>query len=276
MLKFGIRQAGGCGRRPKNAKPITASFEGFSGFSGFLEAPGPCGGVRERPGKRPKGVLGGVRGRPGGPGRVAGGVRGFLGVALGPTGQPSPGGGLENAEIWDPPGRGLWTEAKKTRNPPPNQTQKKAPRPPRGPPEAPRGPRRRPEAPRRRPERPAGGLQRPQRRPKTRKCTAKTRAPEAPESPPKAPEAPGRFRSSEGHDRKSPQPFRKILKRYRSARDKTLDQSQADKGGSGNLGRQPETRKGIKLGGCLRKQGVGKRNQHTSSWFVAHERCAVA
>ena len=183
MLKFGIRQAGGCGRRPKNAKPTTK----------------------------------------------------------------------------------------------PNvQTQKKAPRPPRGPPEAPRGPRRRPEAPRRRPERPAGGLQSPQRRPKTRKCTAKTRAPEAPESPPEAPEAPGRFRSSEGHDRKSPQPFRKILKRYRSARNKTLDQSQADKGGSGNLGRQPETRKGIKLGGCLRKQGVGKRNQHTSSWFVAHERCAVA
>ena len=30
---------------------------------------------------------------------------------------------------------------------------------------------------------------------------------------------------------------------------------------SGNLGRQPETRKGIKLGGCLRKQGVGKMNQ---------------
>ena len=66
-------------------------------------------------------------------------------------------------------------------------------------------------------------------------------------------------------------PFRKIPKGYRSARDKTLDQSQADKGESGNLGRQPETRKGIKLGGCLRKQGVGKRNQHTSSWFVAHE-----
>ena len=56
----------------------------------------------------------------------------------------------------------------------------------------------------------------------------------------------------------------------------TPDQSQADKEGSGNLGREPETRKGIKLGGCLRKQGVGKRNQHTSSWFVGHERCAVA
>ena len=28
--------------------------------------------------------------------------------------------------------------------------------------------------------------------------------------------------------------------------------------GSGNLGRQPETLKGEKLGGCLRKQGVGK------------------
>ena len=185
MLKFGIRQAGGCGRRPKNAKPT----------------PNPT----SRPKKSPEGP----------------------------------------------------------------------PEAPRGPPEAPRGPRRRPEAPRRRPERPAGGLQSLKGAP-TQKCTAKTRAPEAPESPPKAPEAPGRFRSSEGHDRKSPQPFRKILKRYRSARDKTLDQSQADKGGSGNLGRQPETRKGIKLGGCLRKQGVGKRNQHTSSWFVAHERCAVA
>ena len=166
----------------------------------------------------------------------------------------------------------------KTRNPLPNPTSRPKKKP-RGPPRPPGGAPRPPEAPggtRRRPERPAGGLQRPQRRPKTRKCTAKTRAPEAPESPPAAPEAPGRFRSSEGHDRKSPQPFRKILKRYRSARDKTLDQSQADKGGSGNLGRQPETRKGIKLGGCLRKQGVGKRNQHTSSWFVAHERCAVA
>ena len=43
---------------------------------------------------------------------------------------------------------------------------------------------------------------------------------------------------------------------------------------SGNLGRQPETRKGIKLGGCLRKQGVGRLNRHTSSWFVGHERCA--
>ena len=134
------------------------------------------------------------------------------------------------------------------------------PRPPGGAWRHPGGARRPPEA--------RGNPKRLQRR--------KTRAPEAPESPPEAPEAPGRFRSSEGHDRKSPQPFRKILKGYRSARDKTLDQSQADKGGSGNLGRQPETRKGIKLGGCLRKQGVGKRNQHTSSWFVAHERCAVA
>ena len=45
---------------------------------------------------------------------------------------------------------------------------------------------------------------------------------------------------------------------------------------SGNLGRQPETRKGIKLGGCLREQGVGRINQHTKSWFVGHERRAVA
>ena len=128
------------------------------------------------------------------------------------------------------PGRGLWTEAKKRETH--YQTQRPDPKKkPRGPPRPPGGAPRPPEAPGgtpRRPERPAGGLQRPQRRPKTRKCTAKTRAPEAPESPPEAPEAPGRFRSSEGHDRKSPQPFRKILKRYRSARDKTLDQSQAE------------------------------------------------
>ena len=45
---------------------------------------------------------------------------------------------------------------------------------------------------------------------------------------------------------------------------------------SRNLGRQPETRKGKKLGGCLRKQGVGVINQHTKSWFVGHERRAVA
>ena len=119
----------------------------------------------------------------------------------------------------------------------------------------------------RRPSEAPGGPDRPPRPP-----GGAWRHPGGARRPPGGP----RFRSSEGHDRKSPQPFRKILKGYRSARDKTLDQSQADKGGSGNLGRQPETRKGIKLGGCLRKQGVGKRNQHTSSWFVAHERCAVA
>ena len=165
----------------------------------------------------------------------------------------------------------------KTRNPLPNPTSrpKKAPK---APPRPPGGAPRPPEAPGGTPEAPGEARGRPPEASKAPQnpCTAKTRAPEAPESPPEAPEAPGRFRSSEGHDRKSPQPFRKILKRYRNARDKTLDQSQADKGGSGNLGRQPETRKGIKLGGCLRKQGVGKRNQHTSSWFVAHERCAVA
>ena len=130
-----------------------------------------------------------------------------------------------------------------------------------------------------RPPRPPGGAWRhpgAPPRPAGTRFRAENEGTRGPRKPPEAPEAPGRFRSSEGHDRKSPQPFRKILKGYRSARDKTLDQSQADKGGSGNLGRQPETRKGIKLGGCLRKQGVGKRNQHTSSWFVAHERCAVA
>ena len=126
-----------------------------------------------------------------------------------------------------------------------------------------KAPRRRPEAPRRAP----GG---------PREAPQSLRGAPKPGSPSRTHEGttgrtPEQFRSSEGHDRKSPQPFRKIPKGYRSARDKTLDQSQADKGGSGNLGRQPETRKGIKLGGCLRKQGVGKRNQHTSFWFVARE-----
>ena len=158
-------------------------------------------------------------------------------------------------------GREPRKDAKPTTKP---NTQKKGSRPPkssRGPPEAPR---RHPGGPPEAPRRPAGGLR---GAPKPASPRKRARGP---------PKVPGRFRSSETHDRKSPQPFRKIPKAYRSARDKTLDQSQADKGGSGNLGRQPETRKGIKLGGCLRKQGVGKRNQHTSSWFVAHERCAVA
>ena len=77
---------------------------------------------------------------------------------------------------------------------------------------------------------------------------------------------------------KPPKPWKppEALRGSRSRSRPDPDQSQADKGGSGNLGRQPETRKGIKLGGCLRKQGVGKRNQHTSFWFVGHESCAVA
>ena len=33
---------------------------------------------------------------------------------------------------------------------------------------------------------------------------------------------------------------------------------------SGNLGHQPEPRKGIKLGACLPKQGVGRINQHAT------------
>ena len=45
---------------------------------------------------------------------------------------------------------------------------------------------------------------------------------------------------------------------------------------SGNLWCQPDSRKGIKLGGCLHKQGVERINQHTNSWFGGHERCAVA
>ena len=159
----------------------------------------------------------------------------FWASLWGPTGQPSPGGGLENAEIWDPPGRGLWTEAKKrethyqTQRPDPKKGSR-PPKSPRGPPEAPR---RRPEAPRRRPEAPRGPREAPEasEAPEAHR-DAKTRAPEA-RKPPEAPEAPGRFRSSEGHERKSPQPFRKILKGYRSARDKTLDRSQADKGGVG-------------------------------------------
>ena len=38
----------------------------------------------------------------------------------------------------------------------------------------------------------------------------------------------------------------------------------------------PQNPKGRKLGGCLSKQWVGRINQHTNSWFVGHERCAVA
>ena len=157
----------------------------------------------------------------------------FWASLWGPTGQPSPGGGLENAEIWDPPGRGLWTEAKKrethyqTQQSRPKKSLKAPeipPRPPRGPPEAPGGT---PEAPGG-PPRPAGG-------PRSLRGAAhrENEGTRGPRKPPEAPEAPGRFRSSEGHERKSPQPFRKILKGYRSARDKTLDRSQADKGGVG-------------------------------------------
>ena len=151
---------------------------------------------------------------------------------------------------------GCGTEAKKTRNPLPNPTsrpKKKAPRPPEAPrrrPEAPGGARRHPGGARRGPREASRGLKgAPKRAPRKRGHQRPPKAPQRPRRPPDG------FGSSEGHDRKSPQPFRKILKRYRSARNKTLDQSQADKGGSGNLGRQPETRKGIKLGGCLRKQG---------------------
>ena len=45
---------------------------------------------------------------------------------------------------------------------------------------------------------------------------------------------------------------------------------------SGNLGRQPETRKGVKLGGCLRKQGVGKIKPTHQLLVCWAERCAVA
>ena len=38
----------------------------------------------------------------------------------------------------------------------------------------------------------------------------------------------------------------------------SCSKQQTSSGRSGNLGRLPETRKGIKLGGCLRKQGVGR------------------
>ena len=202
MLKFGIRQAGGCGRRPKNAKPTTKPNVQTQ-KKGSRPPKSPRGPPEAR--RHPAGA----RRLPGGPREAPAGLRG----APKPR-RPQPfQGGLE---IWDPPGRGC---GRKPKNP---------------------KPRKRPEASRR----PAAG----------------PRASDTPKSL-GGPEAPGRFRSSKGHNRKSPQPFRKIPKGYRSARDKTLDQSQADKGGSGNLGRQPETRKGIKLGGCLRKQGVGERNQ---------------
>ena len=148
MLKFGIRQAGGCGRRPKNAKPTTK----------------------------------------------------------------------------------------------PNvQTQKKAPRPP--------------EAPRRRPEAPGGARRHP---------GGARRGPREASRGLKGAPKPGSAPRKRGHQRppKAPQRPRRPPDGFGAPK--------------ATIGRQPETRKGIKLGGCLRKQGVGKRNQHTSSWFVAHERCAVA
>ena len=154
MLKFGIRQAGGCGRRPKNAKPTTK----------------------------------------------------------------------------------------------PNvQTQKK----PRGPPRPPGGAPRPPEAPGGTPEAPGEARGRPpeaSKAPQNPEVHRENEGTRTPESPPEAPEAPGRFRSSEGHDRKSPQPFRKILKRYRSARDKTLDQSQADKGGEWEFRASARNPKRYKVG----------------------------
>ena len=142
MLKFGIRQAGGCGRRPKNAKPTTKP-----NVQTQKKAQGP-----RNPPEAPPRPPGGARRHPGGARRPPGGPREAPEASEAPQ---NPEGHREN--------------------------------------EGTRGPRK----------------------------------------PPEAPEAPGRFRSSEGHDRKSPQPFRKILKGYRSARDKTLDRSQADKGGVG-------------------------------------------
>ena len=188
----------------KDAKPATKPnvqghrIGGFSGFSGFLEAPGPCGGVRERPGKRPKGVLGGVRGRPGAsrgrpgasqlnPATLVSEV--FWASLWAPTGQPSPGGGLENAEIWDPPGRGLWTEAKKRETH--YQTQrsdpKKSPEAPRRRPEAPGGARRHPGGARRGPREASKGLKgapKPASAPRKRGHQRPPKAPQRPRRPP--------------------------------------------------------------------------------------------
>ena len=165
----------------------------------------------------------------------------------------------------------------KPRNPLPNPTSRpkkrlKAPeippRPPRGPPEAPGGT---PEAPGGPPEA-RGRPPKPQRRPKTRKVTAKTRAPKAP----RGPGGPRTVSELRRPRQEKPTTFPEDPERVSKRSRQDLGSKPGRYGGSGNLGRQPETRKGIKLGGCLRKQGVGKRNQHTSSWFVAHERCAVA
>ena len=67
MLKFGIRQAGGCGRRPKNAKPTTKpnvqTQKKAQGPRNPPEAPPrPPGGARRHPGgaRRPPEA----RGRP--------------------------------------------------------------------------------------------------------------------------------------------------------------------------------------------------------------------
>ena len=154
------------------------------------------------------------------------------------------------------------------------QTQKKAqgPRnPPEAPPRPPGGARRHPGGARR----PPGGPREAQRRPKTRKVTAKTRAPEAPKAP-RGPGGPRTVSELRRPRQEKPTTFPEDPERVSKRSRQDLGSKPGRYGGSGNLGRQPETRKGIKLGGCLRKQGVGKRNQHTSSWFVAHERCAVA
>ena len=107
MLKFGIRQAGGCGRRPKNAKPTTKpNVQTQKKAQGPRNPPEAPRRRPEAPRRRPSPE---ARGRP-----------------------PQ-----VSEEIWDPPGR---TCGRKPKNPKPTtkpnvQTQKKGsnPRPQRRP-----------------------------------------------------------------------------------------------------------------------------------------------
>ena len=141
MLKFGIRQAGGCGRRPKNAKPTTkpnvqTQKKGSRPPKSPRGPPEAPGGTPQAPGGSPH------RGRP-------------PQVSEAPQNQKTPtfpGGGLE---IWDPPGRGC---GRKPKNPKPTtkpnvQTQKKGSNP--GPQRPPRH-HRHPQKPR--PRRPPDGF----------------------------------------------------------------------------------------------------------------------
>ena len=117
MLKFGIRQAGGCGRRPKNAKPTTKPN---------VQTKKSPRNPPEAPRRRPEAP----RRRPEAPRRPAGG----------PRRSQSP------EDPMGPARQGLWTEAKKpeTQRADPKKRLKsrasEAPPAPQTPPKAPEAP----------------------------------------------------------------------------------------------------------------------------------------